>query len=321
MSGSDRNPLQEIDDQAVAALLPVREPRAHKGDNGRVLVVAGSLDFAGAGLLASHAAGRAGAGLVTLAVPRSLQPVVAGRFVEVITLGLPERSPFEVDADASAALLAGIPHDALVLGPGLRRSDANDAMVRALLAQSGAPAVVDAEALNALSRTPDWHEGVRRSCVLTPHPGEFRRLLPDEAGDLGTDDDARERAVRDAAAAWHQVVLLKGARTVMAGPGGEAARVPFENPALGTGGTGDVLSGVIGALLGQRMGPFGAACVGAYLHGTAGEVIRERLGDSGLLASDLPGEIAHARHRLAGVRERRVGGGRRVGFARRGDIA
>jgi ADP-dependent NAD(P)H-hydrate dehydratase / NAD(P)H-hydrate epimerase len=321
MSEPDRNLVQELDDQAVAALLPVREPRAHKGDNGRVLVVAGSLDFAGAGLLASHAAGRAGAGLVTLAVPRSLQPVVAGRFVEVITLGLPERAPFEVDADACATLLDGIPHDALVLGPGLRRSDANDAMVRALLAQSGAPAVVDAEALNALSRSPGWHEGVRRSCVLTPHPGEFRRLRPDEPGDLAADDDARERAVREAAAAWNQVVLLKGARTVVAGPGGEAARVPFENPALGTGGTGDVLSGVIGALLGQRLDPYGAARVGVYLHGTAGEVIRERLGDSGLLASDLPGEIAHARHRLAGMRERRVGGGRRVGFAPRGDIA
>ncbi len=356
MSGPSRRPIQVLDDDAVAALLPVRDPRAHKGDNGRVLLVAGSLDFTGAGLLASHAAGRAGAGLVTLAVPRSLQPVVAGRFVEVITHGLPEREPFEVDPEAAAAEVAGLAHDALVLGPGLRRSDANDAFVNAVLAGAGAgaaaggdtpaargaagargtarrgdaaarggasgrepaPVLVDAEALNALSRTPGWHERVRRRCVLTPHPGEFRRLRPEAEGDLSGDDEARERAARDAAEEWGQVVLLKGARTVIAGPDGEAARLPFENPAMGTGGTGDVLSGIIGALLGQRLDAYAAACLGAYLHGAAGEVIRERLGDSGLLASDLPAEVAHARHRLAKLRDRRAGTGRRVGFAMRG---
>ena len=320
MSGPGQ-PIAILDDDAVAALLPVRDPRAHKGDNGRVLLVAGSLDFAGAGLLASHAAGRAGAGLVTLAVPRALQPVVAGRYVEVITFGLPELEPFIVDPDAAVEALGGIAHDALVLGPGLRRSDPDDAFVRALLRAGEAPAVVDAEALNALSRTPGWHEGLRRPCVLTPHPGEFRRLRPDVEGDLSGDDDARERAAREAAEAWGQVVLLKGARTVIASPDGEAARAPFENPALGTGGTGDVLSGVIGALLGQRLAPYAAARLGAYLHGTAGEVIRERLGDSGLLASDLPREVAQARHRLARLRERRTGAGHRVGFAMRRDPA
>jgi ADP-dependent NAD(P)H-hydrate dehydratase / NAD(P)H-hydrate epimerase len=320
MTASHREPLQLLDDQVAAGLLPVRDPRAHKGDNGRVLLVAGSLDYTGAGLLASHAAGRAGAGLVTLAVPRSLQPVVAGRFVEVITLGLPERSPWEADPDASLAVLEGAHHDALVVGPGLRHGDATDALVLALLATDGAPAVVDAEALNALSRHPGWATGVRRRCVLTPHPGEFRRLRPDEPGDLSADDEARERAARDAAEAWGQVVLLKGARTVVAEPGGSAARAPFENPALGTGGTGDVLSGVIGALLGQGLEPYAAARLGVYLHGAAGEVIRDRVGE-GLLASDLPNEVAHARHRLSRLRDRRVGNGRRVGFAIHGDEA
>jgi NAD(P)H-hydrate epimerase len=321
VTGSDPGLLQLLDDQAVAALLPVRDPRAHKGDNGRVLLLAGSLDYAGAGLLASLAAGRAGAGLVTLAVPRSLQPVVAGRYVEVITLGLPECSPWEADPDASLAALQGVPHDALVVGPGLRRSDATDALVLALLAMEGAPAVVDAEALNVLSRTDRWAHQVRRRCVLTPHPGEFRRLRPDEAGDLSADDDARERAAREAATAWGQVILLKGARTVVAAPGGEAARAPFENPALGTGGTGDVLSGIIGALLGQGLEPYAAARLGAYLHGAAGDVLRERLGEAGLLASDLPAEVAHARHRLTRVRDRRAGSARRVGFSIRGDQA
>jgi hydroxyethylthiazole kinase-like uncharacterized protein yjeF len=320
MSGTARAPLQVLDDDLAAALLPTRGPRAHKGDNGRVLLVAGSLDYAGAGLLASHAAGRAGAGLVTLAVPASLQPVVAGRYVEVITLGLPEVSPFEVDPAAAVALLETVPHDALVLGPGLRRSDATDTLVRLLLATPGSAAVVDAEALNALSRTPEWPGQVRRRCVLTPHPGEFRRLQPAVTGDLSGDDDAREVAARGAAETWGQVVVLKGARTVVAAPDGAAARAPFENPALGTGGTGDILAGTIGALLGQRLDPYAAARLGVYLHGAAGEAIRERLGDSGLLASDLPWEIAHARHRLARRREHRSGGERRVGFALRAHL-
>jgi hydroxyethylthiazole kinase-like uncharacterized protein yjeF len=321
MTDDPRSPLQLLDDDAAAGLLPRREPRAHKGDNGRVLLVAGSLDYAGAGLLASHAAGRAGAGLVTLAVPVSLQPIVAGRYVEVITIGLPETAPFEVDPDAALAALEDVPHDALVVGPGLRRSDATDAFVRGLLAAPGAPAIVDAEALNALSRTQGWPGRVRRRCVLTPHPGEFRRLRPDEDGDLSVDDEARERAAREAAGAWGQVVVLKGARSVVADPDGNAARAPFENPALGTGGTGDVLSGTIGALLGQRLDPYAAARLGVYLHGAAGDAIRDRLGDSGLLASDLPWEIAHVRHRLARLRDRRAGVTRRVGFTLRGGPA
>ena len=309
-------PIQLLDDETAAGLLPVRDPRAHKGDNGRTLLVAGSLDYAGAALLASHAAGRAGAGLVTLAVPSSLQPVVAGRYVEVITLPLPERSPFEIEPDDALARLRGVPHDALVVGPGLRSCAATDALVLGLLAEAGAPALVDAEALNALSRAGGWPTGVRRRCVLTPHPGEFRRLVPDVEGDLAADDDARERAARAAAAAWGQVVVLKGARTVIAEPDGAAARAPFENPALGSGGTGDVLSGCIGSLLGQGLAPYDAARVGVYLHGAAAEAMRDRLGDSGLLASDLPWEIAHVRHRLGRIRARAAG--RRVGFSPRG---
>ena len=315
MTTDGGTPVEELTDALVAGLLPRREPRAHKGDNGRVLLVAGSLDYAGAGLLASHAAGRAGAGLVTLAVPASLQPIVAGRFVEVITAGLPERAPFDVDPGAALERIGSLSHDALVVGPGLRGSPATDALVAGLLGLAGAPAVVDAEALNALSRSPGWPGTVARRCVLTPHPGEFRRLVPDVAGDLSGDDAARVRAAREAASAWGQVVVLKGARTVVAEPGGTVARAPFENPALGTGGTGDVLAGTIGALLGQGLAPYTAARVGVYLHGAAGDAIRDRLGDSGLLASDLPGEIAHVRHRLSRLREHRSGGHRRVGFA------
>jgi len=136
---------------------------------------------------------------------------------------------------------------------------------------------------------------------------------PADDGDLVADDAARATAARDAAAEWHQVLVLKGARTVIAAPDGQIAIAPFENPALASGGTGDVLAGAIGALLAQGLDPFAAARLGVYLHGLAGEQVRERFGDAGLLAADLPDGIATARRRLAGIAERRKGG-KRVGF-------
>jgi NAD(P)H-hydrate epimerase len=164
-----------------------------------------------------------------------------------------------------------------------------------------------------------WWEGERRPAVLTPHAGEFGRLRtgsghdPSDDGDLVDDDAARGAAARDAAAEWHQVVVLKGARTIIAAPDGQLAVAPFENPALASGGTGDVLAGTIGALLAQGLEPFAAARLGVYLHGLAGEQVRERFGDAGLLASDLPDSIAASRRRLAAIAERRKGG-KRVGF-------
>jgi len=304
-SPARRPEVDLLDDDAIAGLLPERDPRGHKGTHGRLLVVAGSLDYLGAALLASLAAARAGAGLVRLAVPASLQPLVAGRVLEIITLGLPEAdTPGEVDAERALARLLG-----------LRAGRPTVDLVQGLLALPGAgPCVVDAEALNSLAGTAGWPRRVRRPCVLTPHVGEFGRLWPDRATmDLVRDDDARAEAASSAARACRQVVVLKGARTVIASGSGSVARAPFENPALATGGTGDVLSGTIGALLAQGLAPFDAARAGVYLHGVAGDSIREHLGDAGLLASDLPEEVARARKRLARVRERRDGR-HRMGF-------
>ena len=155
-----------------------------------------------------------------------------------------------------------------------------------------------------------WWEGDHRPAVLTPHAGEFARLRagsgrePADDGDLVGDDDARVAAAKDAATAWRAVVVLKGARTVIAAADGSVAVAPFENPALATGGTGDVLSGAIGSLLAQGLEPFAAARLGVYLHGVAGDGIRERFGDAGLLASDLPEGLAIARKRLAALAER-----------------
>jgi NAD(P)H-hydrate epimerase len=318
----------ELDDAAVAALLPERPARGHKGRFGKVLAIAGSLDYAGAALLVCRAAGRAGAGLVTLAVPESLQPLFAAKVLEATTMSLPEDDVEEVDPEPALARILDNDHDALVVGPGLRPGLSTTELVRDLLAvpedSSPPPAVVDAEALRSLATLDAWWEGVSRPCVLTPHSGEFARLRASSGvehgtdGDLDADDAARAVAGRDAASSWRQVVVLKGARTVIAGPDGATAVAPFENPALASGGTGDVLAGVIGSLLAQGLSPFDAACVGVYLHGLAGEAVRERLGDAGLLASDLPDAIALARRRLAAIAARRSAG-KRVGFGPRGD--
>jgi NAD(P)H-hydrate epimerase len=318
-----------LDDDVVAELLPERPKRGHKGDFGKVLAIAGSIDYAGAALLVCRAAGRAGAGLVTLAVPESLQPLFAAKVVEATTMALPEDDLEEVEPEGALARILDHEHDAIVLGPGLRPGLSTTELVRALLAvpddaaPAPSPIVLDAEALRSLASVDAWWDAVRRPAVLTPHAGEFARLRAaggidaGSDGDLVGDDEARAAAAADAAETWRQVVVLKGAKTVVAAPDGSIAVAPFENPALATGGTGDVLAGVIAALLAQGLAPFDAARLGVYLHGQAAEAVSERLGDAGLLASDLPEAIPHVRRRLAAIAERRRKGSN-VGFRSRG---
>jgi NAD(P)H-hydrate epimerase len=304
----------------------VRDARGHKGTFGKVLVIAGSLDYAGAALLVCRAAGRAGAGLVTLAVPESLQPLFAAKVVEATTMPLPEDDVEEVDPEPALAAVLDHEHDAIVIGPGLRPSLAAADLLRLVLTapeeSSGPPAVLDAEALRTLASADEWWTSVTRPCVLTPHVGEFLRLRagaghdPGEDGDLSGDDGARVRAAIAAAGEWNQVVVLKGANTVIAAPDGSASMAPFENPAMASGGTGDVLSGTIGALLAQGLAPYDAARLGVYLHGLAGELVRDRIGDAGLLAGDLPDAVPMVRKRLAAIAERQRGG-RRLGFGAR----
>lgn len=314
-----------LDDRAAAALLPERPERGHKGTFGRLLVIAGSLDYAGAALLVCRAAGRAGAGLVTLAVPESLQPLFAAKVVEATTMGLPEDDVEEVDPEAALARILDHEHDAVVIGPGLRPGLATTELVRELIAtpegSASPPVVLDAEALRSMATLGAWWDTMTRAAVLTPHPGEFARLragagiVTDDDGDLVADDTARARAAVDAATTWGQVVVLKGARTVIAEPDGSVAVAPFSNPALATGGTGDVLAGTIGSLLAQGLAVGPAARLGVYLHGAAGETIRDRLGDAGLLAGDLPEAIPLVRRRLAALVRRAANGP--VGFAHR----
>jgi hydroxyethylthiazole kinase-like uncharacterized protein yjeF len=319
-----------LDDDTMARLIPERPKRGHKGSFGKLLVIAGSVDYAGAALLVCRAAGRAGAGLVTLAVPESLQPLFAAKVVETTTMALPEDDVEEVDPEPALAKILDHEHDALVIGPGLRPSLAIADLLRLLLtapedATAGA-VVLDAEALRTLASAESWWSRVTRPCVLTPHAGEFARLragsghVPADDGDLNADDEARVKSAAAAAAEWGQVVVLKGAKTVVASPDGTVAMAPFENPAMASGGTGDVLAGTIGALLAQGLAPFDAARLGVYLHGLAGEVVSERIGDAGMLAGDLPDLLPMGRKRLAAIAERQRGG-RRLGFGARAEDA
>lgn len=264
------------------------------------MTVTGSLDYAGAAYLAALGAARAGAGLVAMAVPASLRAALAGRLPEAILVGLPEAGEGNVDVDGALQELSVREADALVIGPGLPETPHYADLVLRLLSADGPPAVVDAGGLNMLSRSGEWWPRVARQLVLTPHAGEFERLT---GISVSTTDDERTDRALEASRKYDAVVVLKGARTVIASPDERIAVAPFANPALATAGSGDVLAGVIGALLAQGVSPFDAACLGVFLHGSAGEKISARLGDSGLIASDLPYEIAVTRAELARLRD------------------
>jgi NAD(P)H-hydrate epimerase len=295
------SPEAAVIDEAVAAgLLPERDPRGHKGTFGRVVVLAGSLDYAGAALMAGAAALRAGCGLVTLCVPASLQPVIAGRVPELITHGLPESTAFTIDPGAAVATLRELPHDALLVGPGLPPTHANARAVSGLLRAPGPPAVVDAGALAALAEAPGWWTRLGRAVVITPHPGELARLGPR----AGTSDEERRVAAIGTAGEWGVTVVLKGARTVIAAPDGRHLRADFEVPALATGGSGDVLAGVVASLVGQGLAPFEAAALGVYLHARAGEDLATHLGEAGLMATDLLPVIPRVRRHLGEAADR-----------------
>ncbi|MEP7360177.1 MAG: NAD(P)H-hydrate dehydratase [Chloroflexota bacterium] len=289
-----------LDAATCAALLPDRPTDGHKGTFGSLLCVCGSLDYVGAALLCGLGAARAGAGVVTLAVPPSLQPVVAGRVPELVTMALPER-PAGRGADSleATSMIDARAPDGLVIGCGMADSEGNRELVMRLLASGGAPAVLDGGALTLLARSGRWWAANKRACVLTPHPGEFTRIM---GAPPGVGDEGREASAIAAAERFEQVIVLKGARTVIATPDGKTAVAPFANAALATAGSGDVLAGTIGSLLAQGLAPFDAARLGVWLHGRAAQRISERLGDSGLLASDLPYEIAVARHELVASR-------------------
>jgi NAD(P)H-hydrate epimerase len=276
-----------LTESEARALVPARAAEAHKGDAGRLLVVAGSPGKTGAAHLSLSGALRGGAGLVTLAArPETLPSALAGR-PEAMSQALPGAGPLGLaDLDALVAAAQGV--DALVIGPGIPRGPETGRLLRALLEQAKVPAVLDADALNALAEEPGGVGGLPVPVILTPHPGEMARLT---GSDLGAVQEDRIGLALAKAEAWGATLVLKGARTVVAHPGAPAAVIPTGNPGMATGGTGDVLAGLIGALLAGGLDPFAAARAGAWVHGRAGDLAAQRLGQRGLLAGDLADAI------------------------------
>ncbi len=278
--------------------LAPRPPDANKGQFGRVLVVAGSRGMAGAAVLCGGAALRGGAGLVRVAVPRGVLAVVAAGNPCYVTEPLAEDASGRLAAAARDELLGLARASSVVaVGPGLGRSADLTELVLALVEQTQGPLVVDADGLNALVGQPARLRGRTAPLVLTPHPGEFGRLLGADAAAVQA--DRQQLAFRFAAE--HRVVLvLKGRGTVVT-DGRRLYVNETGNPGLATGGTGDVLTGLVAALLGQGLEAFAAAQLGVYLHGRAGDLARDEVGEVSLIASDLLAHLPRAFRMLPGA--------------------
>ena len=292
-------PVDLMTREWAASALPARPLSGHKGTFGRVLVVAGSRSYVGAASLAVGGAGRVGAGLLTLASPMSLRAALALLAVEATHLPLEEAAPGVHSPTAAGQVLdEAAKCKALLVGPGIGQAPETREMLRNLLLSGEPlpPAVIDADGLNFLAQHDGWWGRLLGPAVLTPHPGEMSRLTG-----LSTSNVQRDRTggALEAARRWGCVVVLKGAYTVVASPGGRAAVSPFANPALASAGTGDVLAGAVAGLLAQGLDPMDAAALGVYLHGAAAEIAAPA-GLAGLLASDLLPALPRAVAALAG---------------------
>ena len=290
-----------LEDYAAAAFLPPRPPGAHKGSFGHLVVVGGSPGMSGAPCLAAQAGLRAGAGLVTACLPRDLNPVAEVKLGAVMSQPLPQTSEGSLSEQALPVLLdlmAG--RQALVLGPGLSRHHQSAELARELAARVEAPLVIDADGLNALAGRLEGFGFASSQVVLTPHPGEAARLLGCDTAAILAD---RPAAARELARLSGRVAVLKGARSLIASPQGDLWVNPTGNVLLASGGSGDVLSGLIGGLMAQGLDALTAACAGVYLHGLAADLAAGDYGSRGLAAEELVDWLPRAFKQLEDRRE------------------
>ena len=279
----------------VTSRLPRRGADAHKGSQGHVLAVAGSRGLSGAAFLAAQGALRAGAGLVTVAVPESISSVMEMKTTESMTLALPETLAGGLGTDAVRQVQDFSGRASVVLlGPGLGRQEETLESVRELVRTLERPLVLDADALYAVAGHNELLAAAGGLAVLTPHPGEMARLTGLSVKQIQTD---RLGAARRAAAEWNSIVVLKGSRTVVAFPDGELYLNPTGNPGMATGGTGDVLAGMIAALIAQGLSSHDAAVLGVYLHGVAGDLAASGR-PVGMTALDLAEQVPAAIYSL-----------------------
>ena len=280
-------------EHVVRTYLPQRQPSGHKGTFGHAGIIAGSVGKTGAAAMVARAALRVGAGLVTVAIPASVNDVLEAKLLEVMTVPMPEtkaRTLARTALDRLVAFMAA--RTAIAIGPGLSTHPETVELVQALMKQLDRPAVLDADALNALTGRTALLASCKTPPIITPHPGEMARLEADATSQTVNSDRigtaarfARERGL---------FVVLKGARTVVARPDGAVAICPTGNSGMATAGTGDVLTGMIVGFLAQGVPSWEAACAATYLHGAAGDLAASRKGQAGLIAGDVIEEIPNA---------------------------
>ena len=275
--------IRRLNHETVLSLLPDRNPWGHKGDFGKLLLLCGSRGYTGAAFFAAMGALRSGAGLVFLGVPESIYGIEAVKLNEPVIFPLPDADG-RLSADAVPEILSRLPRmDAVLVGPGLGQSEGTLAVVRAVLEKAECPVVVDADGINVLRAHRDLLRGRKSPTILTPHDGEFARL----GGIIGEDRMAAAAALADDLGC---VVLLKGHETCVT-DGTDGYINPTGNSGMAVGGSGDVLAGVITALLGAGLPPLEAAACGAWLHGAAGDRCAVELGQYGMLPTDMLGAL------------------------------
>jgi len=272
-------------------VVPRRSRTAHKGDFGRLLVIGGCYGMHGAPVLSAAAALRCGAGLVTIAVPRSIYAIAGAAELRATWRPLPESPQGALDASSLPALLGAIAHaDVVALGPGLGSAPATFALVQELVARIDRPLVLDADGLNAFAGEPARIAARRPATILTPHPGELHRLTGHRPGD---DDESRRLAALDLAMRAGATVILKGRRSVISN-GLESHFTTTGNPGMATAGAGDVLTGCVAALLYVVRNELLAARIAAHAHGRAGDLAALQFGEIGVTATDLIAKLPEA---------------------------
>jgi len=289
-----------LDDEAIRPFLRKRDRCAHKGDYGHCLIVAGSTGKTGAASLTANSAVRTGSGLVTLAIPASLNPILEVKTTEAMTLPLADSGKgFFGENHAGEVLRALSGKNAVAVGPGVALNPETAALIRRLVKEIPLPMVIDADGLNAVSENVSVLLRKKSDCViLTPHPGEMSRLSGMSVGEIEAD---RIAAARDFAGKYGVCVVLKGARSVIAAPDGRIAINGSGNPGMASGGMGDVLTGIIVSLLGQRYSAFDACRAGVFLHGYAADLVADEKGEIGISAMDVQERIPLALKKLMAV--------------------
>lgn len=281
-----------VDSQVAARFIPWRAPNLHKGAFGRVLIVACSTGMTGAGAMAATSSLRAGAGLVYLAVPEHLNPILEEKCTETITIPVPQTESGSISMDAFDIIMdKAADVDVMAVGPGISRNVETQKLIRKLISESKLPIIIDADGINALEGNTDILKKRKQPVIVTPHPGEMSRIIDESVKSIVSN---KITVCRNYAKEWQVILVLKGAPTVIAKQDGNFWVNSFVNSGMATGGSGDVLTGLIAGFLAQRTTPVGAAVGGVFIHSQAGEILKENLGEHSMIAGDLIDAIPQA---------------------------